>query len=285
MPALCGVSAFPFFRVPRFALWEPKGFCAWLIQIGRRLAVLRRSLSASICSRGYCNLSRGCINLVDFLAFGRYRQAKWQPPTGAWYVTGSHARLPADGSSAEVTWAGASTPVPSRESLPYGSVPAPVHFREIQFGSSPFTGANRLSLNLPRGASEAVPPAVVSREYSAGWRLLPFLVHMISALFIMFHKVVRTPGLSSGTVGNFAVRICSMSGAVKRSCGSSAMTDLIVSESLENPVACAVSAPREPLTACSSCRFFCTRLASNSASISSFWICFTKSDWMPRSLT
>jgi hypothetical protein len=283
MHALNVASAFPVFRVSGFDLWEPKVFCAWLTQIGRRLAVLRCSLSASICSRGYSNLPRGCINPVDFWSFCQYRPTIGLPPTGAGYVTGGHARLPADGvPAAEIGTGGCSRHFQAGRSIAVR--PRPFFHREIQFGPSPFAGAKCLCLTLARGASEAVPPSPGDREYSAGCRLLPLLVQMISFLLIMFHSVVRMPALSSATVGNLDVNSCSISSAVNRSFSLEAIAALIVSESLENPVACAVKRPRDAFTAASNCRFFCTRLMTNSASFSSFSICLTRSEWMPRSL-
>ena len=263
MHALSLASAFPVFRVPQFAPWKPKVFRAWLIQIGRRLAVL---------------LPRS-VSPVDFLAFCQYRLTKGQPPTGAGYVTGSHARLPADGVSAEVTWAGASTPVPSRDALPQGGAPAPVRFREIHFESSPFavckfTSSDRFQasgrvLFRMRTPERCSPPPETARSYSAGCRLLPWRTQLISRRLNIFHKAVRIADLFNGAVGKLCRKPCSMSIAVKRSIGSNLRMALMLSVNAPYPVACATKRFRRPLTAWSKCLFFSIRFWINSNSFSS----------------
>jgi hypothetical protein len=266
-------SALPVFRVPKPSFWGLKVTCAWLTRIGRRLAVLHGRQPASASYWKNWPYARGLINLVDFVTIFPYRHPEGQQTTGAWYVTGGHARLPAACVPTEVTWAGASTPVPSRDSLPHGSVPAPVHFREIHFECSPFTSAKvRRRLRTTRWTSEAVPPPLVAREYSAGCELVPFLVQMISPFFCIVHRTVLTLSLSICTVGKCWVRARSTSRAVNRSTLIAPTAALMVSLIDLYPVACVSIVPREAFTAWSNSRFFWTRLVINSASRSSLAI-------------
>lgn len=290
MHALTAFSL-PVFRVPGFDLLERTEFFAWLIQIGRRLAVLRGNRPA-LTYRRYWDLavSWGVCHLIDLQSIFQYRQTKDTPPTGArdW-----KSRIPADGPRGKrlvaATGATVSAATSKQASAPtWMRGPVLLH-REIHFECSPFTGGTtRVRLRgrdaaMSRGAAETVPPAPKDREYSAGSRLFPFLVQTISCLFIMFQRVDRTPDLSKDTVGNLAVSKCSRSGAVKRSSSIPEIAALIVCESLENPVDCAVSKPRDLFTACKSSRFFWTRFLADSASPSSFSICLTRSLWMPLS--
>src|SRR5438094_7976241 len=93
------VFSLPVFPIPRFDLWKRTEFFVWLTQIGRRLAVLRGNLLAS------ADRIWPLVNVIDFLTTNQYRRVTWQPPTGTrdW-----KSRIPADGDSAEVTWASAS---------------------------------------------------------------------------------------------------------------------------------------------------------------------------------
>ena len=278
------VFALSFFPVPRFDLLERTEFLAWLIQIGRRLAVLRGRHPASIYGFPSWFVDR-CYNF-------KYLHWRGQPPTGA---RGWKPRIPADGvSPAKSGTGGCSRHFQAGQRI--AARPRPYFHREIHQKCAsfvwPFAGATaglvRLRGNLSngsRGAAEAVPPALEDREYSAGSRLLPLFVQVISRLFIMFQSVVRIPVLSTGTVGNLEVRACSMSGAVNRlPCSISEMTALIASDSLENPVVCASKSPRDFRICCNSSRFFWARLRADSATSSSFSIWFTKSASMLKSL-
>ena len=280
------VSAWPVFQAPGFDPWERKEFFAWLIRIGRRLAVLRgnRPALTSFLSRAAWGYLRGYCNLVDFSPKPQYRTTKEATADGRWYVTGGHARLPADGVPTEVTWAGASTPVPSRDTLPHGSVPAPVHSREIRQDWSPFTPARASFVSACldtvrerlRGTTSEwwsfAPPNSAERSYCAAKRLLPFRMHRISPRFIMFHKALRTLSLSILMVGKCCVSDWSTSVGVNVGVGSALIAALIVSVIVLCPVACASMTPKEALTAWSNSLFFSMRLAISSYSRTSLAI-------------
>src|SRR5437016_1163908 len=82
------LSAFPSraFPIPRFYLLERTEFSSWLLQIGRRLAVLRGRQPACLYAW------RGSW-LIDRLLQFQYRRAKDTPPTGRDWMS----RLPVDG--------------------------------------------------------------------------------------------------------------------------------------------------------------------------------------------
>jgi hypothetical protein len=226
-----------------------------------------------------------------------------QPAAGAvWYVTGMSATSPLTchrKSRREYLsrrckrLIQASERVPVDAPLPSFFPPRIVSERlEIHQWPSPFDEVDKRSSERAHArrrtrvvaASSPASTAGWGLTYSAGNRFVPFLVQLISPRLVRFHKAVRRPPLSSGTVGNCTVNACSTSGAVNRSSGRDLMIVRTVSVRLPEPVTCAVKALMEPLIACNKSLFFWARFDSSSISRSSASIRATRSAWMSISL-
>jgi hypothetical protein len=216
-----------------------------------------------------------------------------QPEAGDWYVTGmSHPLTYPRSSRREYLSRRCERQSQEGERVPVGApppsfFPAKVYSKRLEYHVlSPFVrykkslAAAISGRRLTRAVGPALAPFSIGcgRTYSAGNRFVPFLVQLISPRFVRFHRAVRRPPLSSGTVGNCSVNACSTSGAVNRSAGRDLMIARTVSVRLPEPVTRAVKALMEPLIACNKSLFFCARLVSSSISFWSASIKATRSD-------